>query len=727
MTNDCAEAVMFFRFVVTAAFLLSISSLSAAQDAKPAAPPAAKITYDEHVRPILREHCFSCHSVDKQESGLQLDTYQKTMAGGSSGEIVLAGDLGSSRLWHLVSHAEEPKMPPRQDKLAAAKLDLISKWIEQGAPENAGSKVTIKKNPLAAVAATTDGKPAGPVAMPVGLFKQPVHYTARPGQVTALATSPWAPLVAVAGQKQVIIYHSESGELVGVLPFPEGIPYVIRFSRNGSVLLAAGGRGGHSGCVVLFDVQSGKRIAKIGDELDAVLAADINSQHTLVALGGPSRVVRIYSAQTGELQSEIRKHTDWVNAVEFSPDGKLLASADRSGGLFIWEAETARETANLRGHNGGIQDVTWRLDSKILATGGDDATVKLWELDESKVLKSWTAHAGGAFCVRFAHDGRLVSAGRDNSVKTWSADGAAQKSYPAFAEPALRCAFTHDDKRVIGGDWLGNVKAWDAEKASPVLTLAANPPTLAMQVEGAKKNLAAKQAEHSAAESDLVAAAKAVAEKEQAAQAATQTVSALATAVKALEQAQAAAKLAGIQTESLAATMKTTAAAIPPAQAATEKLAKENAEAAAKLAAAKTAAKATKTAVDAAQAALAQAEADQKAFAELGSKLAAASEAAAQPIPMLASQLAQAQAETAAANDAVVQKSTAAKTIADQIAALQAELAKALAQQKAAEESAAAKAKAVADAQAALEGAQAAADAAQAEQRAFIEAYGGKL
>src|SRR5438046_1408258 len=133
-------------------FVILCAQLVRAQDAKAPASPAPKITYDEHVRPILREHCFSCHSADKQESGLQLDSYQKAMAGGSSGEVVLAGDLASSRLWALVSHSEEPKMPPRQDKLAAAKLELISKWIEQGAPENAGSKVVIKKSALAAIA-----------------------------------------------------------------------------------------------------------------------------------------------------------------------------------------------------------------------------------------------------------------------------------------------------------------------------------------------------------------------------------------------------------------------------------------------------------------------------------------------------------------------------------------------------------------------------------------------
>src|SRR5262245_50573554 len=545
---------MSFRFALVVGCVALGAGFSAV-DAQEAKPAATKITYDDHVRPILREHCFTCHSIDKQESGLQLDTYAKAMAGGSSGEIVIAGDLGSSRLWALVSHAEDPKMPPKQDKLPAAKLDLISKWIEQGAPENAGSKVAIKKNPLAVAAVSKSGKPSGPVAMPEGLLKQPVVVTEKPGQISAIAASPWAPLVAVAGQKQVVLYNSDSGQLAGVLPFPEGIPHVLRFSRNGSLLLAAGGRGGHSGCVALYDVKTGRRMAKIGDELDTVLAADINSSHTLVALGGPNRVVRIYSVQSGELLHEIRKHTDWVYTVEFSPDGVLLASGDRSGGLFVWEADTAREYLNLRGHNGAVCDVSWRLDSNALASAGEDTTIKLWELNEGNAIKSWNAHGGGCFCARFTHDGRLVSAGRDNTVKTWNGDGAPQKSFPPFPEAALRCTFTHDGNRVVGGDWLGHVNVWDAGQATLVYSLTPNPPTLAKRVELAKAELAAKQTAAAAASAELAAVTKAAADKEAALKTATDKHAA---AVAAAQKGEAD-RLAAVKAS------ETAAAAVKPA------------------------------------------------------------------------------------------------------------------------------------------------------------------
>ena len=74
---------------------------------------------------------------------------------------------------------------------------------------------------------------------------------------------------------------------IGTLPFQEGAVHDLRFSRNGDLLVAAGGRGAYSGKVVVFDVKTGERRATIADEQDIVLSADISSDQTLIALGGP--------------------------------------------------------------------------------------------------------------------------------------------------------------------------------------------------------------------------------------------------------------------------------------------------------------------------------------------------------------------------------------------------------------------------------------------------------
>src|SRR5207245_3784602 len=207
-----------------------------------------------------------------------------------------------------------PHMPPKSAILPKENLDTIRKWIEGGTLENAGSKAVAVNKPKVDIALTSvvKGKPEGPPPMPKDLSLEPVVRTSRTNAVTALASSPWAPLVAVASQKQVLLYHSDTLELLGVLPFPEGLPYVLKFSRNGSLLLAGGGRGAKSGRAVVWSVQTGERIFEVGDESDAVLAADISADQTQIALGGPGKTVRIFSTKDGQLIREIKKHTDWV-------------------------------------------------------------------------------------------------------------------------------------------------------------------------------------------------------------------------------------------------------------------------------------------------------------------------------------------------------------------------------------------------------------------------------
>jgi len=451
---------------------------------------AEKITFDDHIQPIFRQYCLTCHSADTKKSDLAIDTYATALEGGASGEVVVPGDLEESRLWALVSHEDEPKMPLEADKLPDDKLQLIRRWIEGGALENSGSVASIKKKPgLAMLGNVAIGKPDGPAAMPESLFREPIVYSQRAAAVTAVATSPWAPLIAVAGQRQVLLYHSDSASMLGVLPFLEGVPQVLAFSRDGSRLLAAGGQGAKVGLAVLYDVKTGSRLVTAGDEYDSVLAADVNATQTLIAMGGPQKVVRVYHTADNSLAFEIRKHTDWITAIAFSPDGEILFTADRNGGALLWEAETGREVAVLRGHAGEITSASWRADSQIVATSGADGTVRLWGRAEGNQVKNWAAHGGGATSVNFSADGRLVSSGRDKVVKLWKGDGGHLKDLSSFADIALAACFSHDGKRVAAGDYTGEVRLIDIESGELVGLLPPNPPTLAMRLTAATADL----------------------------------------------------------------------------------------------------------------------------------------------------------------------------------------------------------------------------------------------
>ena len=449
-----------------------------------------KITYQDHILPLVENNCAKCHNPDKKKGDLDLTSYSALMAGGGSGKIVVAGDPDGSKMNRVVNHLEEPNMPPNKPKLPDKELAMIKKWIAGGLLENNGSKAIPAGKPTIdlALKSSSIGKPEGPPPMPQDLPLDPVVHTPQTSALVGLAGSPWAPLVAVAGQKQVLLHNSDTLELLGVLPFAEGQPWDLKFSRNGKLLLAGGGRGGKSGRVVVWDVVTGDKIMTVGEEYDTVLAADLRPDQTQLAMGGPGRLVKIHSTKTGELLFKLKKHTDWVNALAYSPDGEKLATADRNGGISMWDPDNGQELHTLAGHKASVTALCWRDDSRVLASASEDGSIKVWESEEGKQAQTWTAHSSGVLWVNYSHDGRLVTCGRDNLVIVWNGNGNKIKSFDAGELP-VRAAFTHDGQRVIVTDWTGKVTAWNATNATRLGELVANPPTIADQLAAARKRV----------------------------------------------------------------------------------------------------------------------------------------------------------------------------------------------------------------------------------------------
>jgi len=470
------------RLGLVAAMTLGVSALAgmaAADDV---------VTFDDNVLPLLRQRCGSCHNPDKKAGGLDITAYTGLMAGGGSGGSIEPGDASASYLYRLVTQEDEPKMPPDSPPIPAEEQAVLKRWIDGGVLETKGSKAAApkKKKFNLAMSASPTERPAI-VPLPAHLPLEPVVHTRSLNACTSIATSPWAPLAAVCGQKQVLLYRTDTRELAGVLPFPEGRPQVLQFSRSGSLVLAGGGRGGANGRVVVWSVDSGRRVMEIGDELDAVLAADISPDHRLVVLGGPQKVVRIYSTETGERLHEMKKHTDWVTSAGFSPDGVLLASGDRNGGVMVWESGTGRDYLTLAGHTGAITAVSWRGDSNLLATGSEDGTIRLWEMENGGQVKSWNAHGGGVAALEFTRDGRIVSIGRDKQPKIWAQDGNQQKAFDACADLGLAVSFCDETDSVIVGDWTGEIRVWKGSDGVRVGGLSANPEPIAARIAAAEK------------------------------------------------------------------------------------------------------------------------------------------------------------------------------------------------------------------------------------------------
>jgi hypothetical protein len=497
--------------------LLAIAFLITAQ-----AMAQEKVTFQDHILPLVEANCAKCHNSDKKKGDLDLTSYSSALAGGASGKVLVAGDADASKLWRVINHLDDPNMPPNRGKLADKELAVFKKWIAGGLLETLNSKAIAGRPTVdLSIGASAIGKPEGPPPMPGDMLMQPIIALKRATAVTGLAASPWAPVFAVAGQKQVVLYSSATLELLGVLPFKDEQeayqPDDVKFSRNGKLVVVGGGHAAKAGRVMVFDVTTGERIISVGagQEFDSALGADISPDQSKIAFGGPSRVLKIFSTKDGSLVFKMKKHTDWITAVTFSPNGQWLASADRNGGLVIWDADNGLEIHTLAGHKGAVTALSWRPDSKLLASASEDGTAKVWEMNEGKQVKSWNAHKDGALSINYTHDGRLVTCGRDNQVIAWSADGAKLKSFEFTNELPVRATFSHDGERVIATDWSGRLTVWDAKSGHRIGDVAANPPTIAEQLALGQRRISELQNGNSKRAGPVVAdSALAGAEKE---------------------------------------------------------------------------------------------------------------------------------------------------------------------------------------------------------------------
>lgn len=429
--------------------------------------------------------------------------FAAVMKGGSSGVVVNAGRPESRQLYRAMAHLENAEpMPPQSPKLADAKIALVKEWIRGDLIAGKGGKSLLKS--VGAMLALPEAGTPAPV--PTTLPDIPLTEVVRPPIPQALAASPGASLFAVSGQEQILLYGKAKVDaggteddtevststravsstlqrfiLIGALPFPEGTIHDVKFSRNGSLILAAGGRGPHSSRVVLYDVKSGKRVAEIGDEVESVLAANVTSNHEFVALGGPGKLVKLFLTGTGELVHKIDKHTDWVTALSFSPDGSLLATGDRRGGIHIWETDKGAIVFTLDEHKVRITDLAWRADSKLLASGAEDGNLILWDMKDGFPSRNIVAHSStesppysrrtGVTAVSFAPDGRILTVGRNGFGRVWSIDGDKECEFRIDSGIPTAATLLNGRATAVVGSFDGALQLWDLESNAKVQRL----------------------------------------------------------------------------------------------------------------------------------------------------------------------------------------------------------------------------------------------------------------
>ncbi|MGE3316538.1 MAG: c-type cytochrome domain-containing protein, partial [Planctomycetaceae bacterium] len=238
-----------FRFhcvtlvAVGALFTPSLFADEAKTEAKP-----APVSFYRQVRPILQRNCAGCHQPAKDGGKLVVTSYEGFKKGGENGAGFTPGKPDESLILDYIS-GDKPSMPKNAEPLKAKEVEIVSRWIQEGAADDTPASVQDTVSP-----------------------ENPPKYS-KPPVIASLAYSPDSQHLAVSGFHEILVHKADGSELDSRLIGRAQRIESIQFSPDGKLIGAVGGAPSLFGEVQIWDFGAKLRVQSQTVSVDTLFGA----------------------------------------------------------------------------------------------------------------------------------------------------------------------------------------------------------------------------------------------------------------------------------------------------------------------------------------------------------------------------------------------------------------------------------------------------------------------
>ena len=417
-----------------------------------AADPAP-VSFEKQVLPILNASCAGCHQPGKLKGGLDVTTYQGLMAGGKKGPSWKPGDPAHSFIIEQVS-GEKPEMPAKGDPLTKAEVELIARWIKEGA-----------KNDSTAVAVAPGGVLPGPKPL-----AQPPVYSVPP-VITALAYSPDGLTLAVSGYYEVVLHKTDGSGIAGRLVGGSPRLLSITFSADGQRLAVGGGAPGQFGNVQLWDLKSQKLTGNWKPTTDTVFGVSFNAAGDQLAFGCPDKSARVISAADGKEVLRLDQHTDWCTGAVFTVDGKRLLTGSRDQAMKLSAVANAQFIDDVNNPLDPIACMARHPKEDLVVYGGANGSSRIYKIadnqartagrNDTNLVKELERQQSAVNAIAWNAEGTQIVLGSEKDAKVFDAKGGKVATLAGHDGSIFAVAFAPDGKRVATGGYDGLVRVFE--------------------------------------------------------------------------------------------------------------------------------------------------------------------------------------------------------------------------------------------------------------------------
>ncbi len=373
--------------------------------------------------------------------------------GGESEEAaVVPGKPDESYLVSLITPVDgEAEMPKEAKPLSTVEIDLIRKWIEEGAANDA---------PLS--------------TQPMYSADNPPVYSAAP-VITSLHYSPDGKYLAVSGYHEVLIHHADGSGLAARLVGMSERIETARFSPDSTKIAVTGGSPGRMGELQVWDITNQSLLFAQTIGYDTLYGANWSPDGKLISYGCPDNTSHAIKVEDGKEVLFNGAHNGWVLDTVFSVKGDHLVTVSRDRSMKLINVPTQRFIDNVTSITpgalkGGLNSVDRHPGKDELLCGGADGVPKVYKMfrdqarkigDDFNLIRAYPALQGRIFSTQFSQDGTMIVSGS-------SFNGAGQVKVANYADGKeiasvdldggiFSVAFHPDGKTVAAAGFSGEV------------------------------------------------------------------------------------------------------------------------------------------------------------------------------------------------------------------------------------------------------------------------------
>ena len=398
---------------------------------------AADTSYFRDVRPIIQRQCQGCHQPNLKSSNLDLTTFEGFQAGGKHG-------LGAITLLGYITGDSKPQMPLGQPPLPADQVELIRSWIAAGAKDDTPAEAK-------------DGD-------------KPIVYI-QPPVINALAFSPDGKRLAVSGNREILVHSLDGATPPQRLPGLSDRILSLVFSKDGSLLVAAGGTASLFGEVQIWDVAAGKLKRSLTLTGDTVFGASISPDASRIAVGCTDNSVRILDASSAKEIFKIGNHENWVLGTVFGVDGKRIVSVGRDRAAKLTDATSGAFLENVNLLRGELVAIARHPSKDVVVIGGEDRVPYIYMMDraqnmkiadDSTLIRKLDRQDGSIAALAWSDDGAHIAVGgAAPEVTLYDAEsGKRTASCKGHRAGIYAIAFSPDGQTLATGGFDGEVRLY---------------------------------------------------------------------------------------------------------------------------------------------------------------------------------------------------------------------------------------------------------------------------